>query len=44
MRYEKPEVVRLGSAVVSIHGSTAKDQTPNDSNHEPTISAYEADE
>ena len=45
MKYEKPEVVRLESAVAAIQsGSVPKQQLPTDSNHQPSIAAYEADE
>jgi hypothetical protein len=45
MKYEKPELTRLESAAVAIQScSIPKALTPNDSNHEPSVTAYEADE
>ncbi len=45
MKYEKPEVVNLASAVTAVQGSSNKsNDSPADSFHHATASAYEADE
>jgi hypothetical protein len=47
MKYEKPEVVAVHSAcsVVQGHPEQGKGNGPNDnSQQEPSVSAYEADE
>ena len=43
MKYEKPNVVQLESAVVAIQ-ATAKLQSDVDTANEPSMPAYEADE
>jgi hypothetical protein len=47
MRYEKPEVTPLASAVSAIQGCTSKnigDPDSCDVHEKPTTNAYEADE
>jgi hypothetical protein len=45
MKYEKPEVVKLESAVAAIQsGGVSKQKDALDSGHQPTNPAYEADE
>jgi hypothetical protein len=44
MKYEKPEVTCLGSAVARIQSSQKAPLAQVDSQHEESISAYEADE
>jgi hypothetical protein len=46
MKYEKPELIVLGSAAVAIQGGpNSKPNGPNDTSHnKPTAGAYEADE
>jgi hypothetical protein len=46
MKYEKPEVVLITSAVLGIQGCTQKGpHKPDcDGGEEPTVGAYEADE
>jgi hypothetical protein len=43
MRYEKPELTQLGSAVVAIQSGGKPTGSPDHSD-EPTVNAYEADE
>ncbi len=45
MKYEKPEVVLLASAIRAIHGGRSKGASANDCGADHTAgSAYEADE
>ena len=44
MKYEKPELTCLGSAVATIQASQKAPVAQVDVEHEQTISAYEADE
>jgi hypothetical protein len=44
MKYEKPEIVVLGSAVQAVQNSLAKHSPSNDDNELTTPSAYSADE
>jgi hypothetical protein len=46
MKYERPEMVVLTSAVRAIQSCTSSksDQTPDCGNHETPSGAYEADE
>ncbi len=49
MKYEKPEIVVLASALAAVRGQTGKQPSGNwdNSPHTPmtfTVSAYEADE
>lgn len=43
MKYEKPEVVVLTSACAAIQSITKATSTP-DAVHNPSVTAYEADE
>jgi hypothetical protein len=43
MKYEKPRVVALTSACVAIQSITKAEST-KDSAHQPSVTAYEADE
>jgi hypothetical protein len=43
MRYEKPQVVALEFACAAIQSIT-KFMSSNDSAHQPSVTAYEADE
>ena len=44
MKYEKPEVVVLGSATAAILGGSKGVMAPLDMHDKPTVGAYEADE
>lgn len=45
MKYERPQLVTLSSAICAVKGSSNKaDRTPMDSITKATHSAYEADE
>ena len=44
MTYEKPEVVCLASAVEAIQGGNKPSTVIQDSPHDLTVNAYEADE
>jgi hypothetical protein len=45
VKYEKPEVVLLDSAIRAIQsGSISKAQSTADLNNKPSVPAYEADE
>ena len=45
MKYEKPQVVLLESAIKAIQsGNITKAQNPADLNNKPSVPAYEADE
>lgn len=44
MKYEKPEVTSLGSAVAKIHSIAKEPIAHVDSKDEESLSAYEADE
>jgi hypothetical protein len=43
MKYEKPEIVALGTACTAVQG-VSKPGIPLDNMHRPTTPAYEADE
>ena len=44
MKYEKPEIAVIGSAVQAVQDSTSKKSLSNDDNNLTTVSAYSADE
>lgn len=44
MKYERPEVICLGSAVANVQSNQKAPLAQVDSQHEESISAYEADE
>ncbi len=44
MKYEKPEIAVVGSAVQVVQGSMAKQSPTNDDHELTTPSAYSADE
>ncbi len=44
MKYEKPEVTKLESAIVAIQSMSKIKPPIPDSAHELTVNAYEADE
>jgi hypothetical protein len=44
MKYEKPQIAVVGSAVDAVQSSMIKEQPPVDSRHETTVAAYKADE
>jgi hypothetical protein len=43
MKYEKPEIVALGTACAAVEG-VSKPGSPLDNAHRPATPAYEADE
>lgn len=43
MKYEKPEIAEVGSALVAVKGSGKQSSLQTDS-FAPTVPAYEADE
>jgi hypothetical protein len=44
MKYEKPEIIAVDSALVAVKSGMKGTNHPNDSYVQPTIGAYEADE
>jgi hypothetical protein len=44
MKYEKPEIAVIGSAVDAVQNSMVKQWPPIDSHKETTTAAYQSDE
>lgn len=44
MKYEKPEITSIASAIEAVQNSITKCALPIDSAQEVTVSAYESDE
>jgi hypothetical protein len=44
MKYEKPEIVVIGSAVDAVQNSMIKQSPPTDNRLETTVAAYQSDE
>jgi hypothetical protein len=44
MKYTKPEITRLASAIDAVQSATMKHAVPVDSNQQSAAGAYEADE
>ena len=44
MKYEKPEIALVASAIDAVQSSMIKQLPPNDNSLETTVAAYQSDE